>query len=976
LILVAACQAPAPQPPELPLGAAITPAPGEGLPASWWIPLQPGEAFRATVGQLGVDVVVDLLRLDGEPLLTVDRNIGRFGPEAVCFVAGEGPGVVLRIRAFSETASRSPRASSYRLVLEHRGPARKEDRGCAEALQTFVTVVQRSPGADLVRLLGTAESVRVRWEALGFAFEQAVVGAEMASLAGEMEDLPAAVRYREEALATLESVSPGEPGSAEAMGVASLRALLLNGLGLGYQRQGKPAAAERCYTEALKIYEGLGDVTAQARLLNNRARILSARGAAHEAMEIYRRVVEIARREGDRTLEGVAQLNLGSTLSSMGEYLRALDALSEALEIFQEIEDPGRQATTSTHIGWVHTLEGRQRTALEWYEKALRLAEADGALAVELEARDRMGTALRKLGRLDEARSSYRRALELSHDLERTVDEANVLANLGWLEVEAERPEEALEHLHAARRLVETLGHPDLWSYTLMGLAGAYRQLGGLDEALGWMERADELVEEERALARSRGYRLLGVPLWPDYRELLVDLLMELDAERPGGGYARRAFEEADLARARNLYETLQDALAHLRDDAPPELLARERSLHEEIGELRRTGEGAALRERLAELEEVRAEIRRASPRLTELRDPEAVSVTELQGLLEPGTVLLSYFLGEKRSFAFLVGARTFTTVELAGREEIDRQARAVYESLRATSSFSSQLALTAPALSEAILARVAPHLETLETQRILVAADGMLHYLPFGALPWPGETDTLLLDRFELVSVPSATVAATLRRSARGPWSLPVRAAVLADPVYPPGGPLPSLPYSRQEAEAIEKTLAPSLGPDRVRLALGSDARPELLTGGELAQTGLLHFASHALIDEQQPELSRIALTGGDVSLHEIYSLELAAEMVVLSGCRTALGEAVHGEGLVGLTRGFFHAGVPRVVVSLWPVDDLATALLMERFYQGLAEGLAPAAALARAQGEMRRTPGREAPVHWAGFVLQGDWR
>lgn len=992
-LFLLSCQpsTPAPRPPELPLETAMAPGPGEGLPASWWIPLRAGESFRATVVQLGVDVVVDLLRPDGELLLSVDRNIGRLGPETVCFVddrkveradtsTDESAGIVLRIRRFSP-ASGPSRAIPYKLTLEHQGPAQQTDRDCAQALRAYLTVVQRSPDDDPTALLALAETAEQRWAAAGLPFERAVVRAEMAALAHERKDLSAEIRYREQALALLDHVTSDGPNEVDVEGVASLHALLLNDLGLAYGTRGEPEAAERCFTRALSLYESLGDLTAQATVLNNRARLLAAQGAAHEAMEVYRRVGAIAAREGAPRLQAFADLNLGSTLSSMGDLPRAQDALSDALELFLEIGDQEGQATTSTAIGWVHTLQGRQHTAMEWYGRALRLAEETDTPAVETEARDRMGTALRKLGRFDEARDSYRRALELSRGLERPVDAAHVLANLGWLEVEAGRPREAIERLTAARALFEELGHPDPLSYTLAGLAGAYRQLGRLDEALAWMENAGELVEEERGLARSRGHRLLGVPLWPDYRELLVDLLIELDAEHPGEGYDRRAFQEADLARARHLSETLQDAFAHLRDEAPPELLARERALQEVIRRRHSEGEdaegqGAALRGLLAELEDVRSAIRRTSPRLADLSDPKAVSVEELQGLLEPGTLLLSYFLGDERSFAFLVSVDTFAVVELAPRDQLDRLARAVYEALRAPHGASTQLALTAPALSESILAPVLPHLERAGTERILVAADGMLHYLPFAALPWPGDTDLLMLDRFELISVPSATVAVTLRRSGRGAWTLPDRVAVLADPDYPPGGSLPPLPHSRQEAEAIERTLSPLLGRDRIRLALGAEARPELVTGGELVGTGLLHVASHALIDERQPELSRIALSGGELSLHEILGLNLGAELVVLSGCRTALGESVRGEGLVGLTRGFFHAGVPRLVVSLWPVDDLATAQWMERFYEGLAQGLRPAAALARAQEEMRHTPGREAPVHWAGFVLQGDWR
>jgi CHAT domain-containing protein len=114
-----------------------------------------------------------------------------------------------------------------------------------------------------------------------------------------------------------------------------------------------------------------------------------------------------------------------------------------------------------------------------------------------------------------------------------------------------------------------------------------------------------------------------------------------------------------------------------------------------------------------------------------------------------------------------------------------------------------------------------------------------------------------------------------------------------------------------------------------------------------------------------------------GFVMVPDIYDMTLNADVVVLSGCQTALGKNVRGEGPIGLARAFMYAGVPRVVASLWPVDDLATAELMKRFYRGmLVNRLAPAAALRRAQQELAADRSWASPYFWAPFVLQGDWR
>jgi len=126
---------------------------------------------------------------------------------------------------------------------------------------------------------------------------------------------------------------------------------------------------------------------------------------------------------------------------------------------------------------------------------------------------------------------------------------------------------------------------------------------------------------------------------------------------------------------------------------------------------------------------------------------------------------------------------------------------------------------------------------------------------------------------------------------------------------------------------------------------------------------------------------LSRVDAAGrprdGYLRPRDVYGLDLDAELVVLSGCRTALGREVRGEGLLGLTRGFLYAGAARVVASLWWVDDRATAELMARFYRGLwAERRRPADALRRARLALAAERRFRDPFYWGPFVLQGDWR
>ena len=156
--------------------------------------------------------------------------------------------------------------------------------------------------------------------------------------------------------------------------------------------------------------------------------------------------------------------------------------------------------------------------------------------------------------------------------------------------------------------------------------------------------------------------------------------------------------------------------------------------------------------------------------------------------------------------------------------------------------------------------------------------------------------------------------------------------------------------------------------------------------TSPELGRYRYVHFATHGYIDSERPGLSALVLSlvdkdgrpqDGFLRANEIYNLSLPAELVVLSACQSGLGKEVRGEGLIGLTRGFMYAGTPRVVVSLWNVNDRATSELMARFYTRMLKGgERPAAALRRAQVEMLEGGRWASPYYWAAFTLQGEWR
>ena len=318
-----------------------------------------------------------------------------------------------------------------------------------------------------------------------------------------------------------------------------------------------------------------------------------------------------------------------------------------------------------------------------------------------------------------------------------------------------------------------------------------------------------------------------------------------------------------------------------------------------------------------------------------------------------------------------------------------------------------------------------------LRGKRLLIVGDGALQYIPFAALPEPASSinktavaNSPLLIHHEIVNLPSASTLAVLRQDLSGRRLATKAVAILADPVFdksdmrvkttgaalksstqssPANGnalerdieramedldgnsrfPPLRLNAAHWEAEEISK-----LVPERERMqALDFAANRQTVTSPELGQYRIVHFATHAFNNSVHPELSGIVLSlvnergepqDGFLRLSEIFNLKLPTELVVLSGCQTGLGKEVKGEGLIGMTRGFMYAGAPRMVVSLWSVDDRATSALMARFYKRMLGGQKqpPSAALRAAQIEMWKETGWKAPYFWAGFIFQGEWK
>ena len=806
-------------------------------------------------------------------------------------------------------------------------------------------------------------------------------------------------------------------------------ATLRNNLALLHEAAGEYHTALAFFQEALEAYDLLGRTGFSAKALQNMGRIhqrlrdpVFARDFYHQALS---RMVE-----AEDLLGRIGVLHaLGDLHVEQRELIEARRVSEQALLLSRDAKSLSLLAGTLSRIGDLHLLEGKPEAALRPLEESRQLHRSSGHRWGEARVLASLAKSYAGLGEEEQALDLLFEATVLNEAIgnrsglaESHFQIARIERDRGNLEAARSAIEQAEAVLDAVRLLIGTDDLRALFSAT----SRPYHELH-VEILMAQHRRrpeeghdAEALRESERARSRSLLEILAEAELAPG-PEVPVELLAE----------------RASLLGRLNAKEIERQILLADEDSSPTSLFRVKLDLERLLTSLR----------------DAEHRIREQSPRYAALTHPHPVTAGEIQrSLLDGETALLEYSLGEERSFLWVVSEDGFRSYELAGRAEIETPARCFQwlitaygappsgealapegaaclgerlPSYRRSPPGESPLSIrhrrrlaishafdrTAIELARLVLAPAAT--DRPLAHRLVVVTDGALEYVPFAALPGPGTGGRPLVMDHELARLPSASVLALQRTQ---PASAPPAAgelAIVADPLYGPNDPrvalaVPESPpltaadssvaergtfarFSRLDFSALEaEAIARFAGPGATYLAQGAEASRETVLSGALSGYRYVHFATHAVVDTQYPQFSRLVLSlvdfegrpreDGFLRLHDVYGLELdEAEMVVLSACDTALGREIRGEGLVGLTRGFLYAGAERVVASLWQVQDLATARLMEHFYRGVLEAkLPPAEALREAQLAILEDPdGTFAfPYYWAGFVLQGEWR
>ncbi|MGH9940344.1 MAG: CHAT domain-containing tetratricopeptide repeat protein, partial [Blastocatellia bacterium] len=786
--------------------------------------------------------------------------------------------------------------------------------------------------------------------------------------------------------------------------------------------------------------------------LNNMGYAHSSMGRYELGLELYRKSRAISEELNDKGTLYSTLNNIATHYISHGRYAEALECIQKSLKIKEETGSVGDKqgiATRLLNIGLIYRRQGRPDQALEYYRKSLKITEELDDKLGTANVQNNIGVIYKSQGLYEQALEWFQRSLNRYKELKRNVNIARSLNNIGDAYRLQGRHDQALECLRESLRLRTENNDRGGMSLTLNNLGRLYQDQGKFAEMLEVSRRSASLAEEINAPEElwnaqeriGRALRALGQPVEARRSFLAAIATIEsLRHEVAGGGQQQQSFLEnrlspwlgmvellvsqkefaealtfAEQSKARVLLDALQSGRANLRESLAP----RERQAEEEqrrrlvalnsrlTSELRRDKpDSSRVAELKASVEKARLEYEAletslyvAHPELKVHRGQASIIKAEELTALLPDTpsALLEYVVADDQTYLFAItkaagqpGAEVRVYTIPIKRAELAKQIE----------SFRGQLAgrdlgfrASAGRLYQLLLTPARAQLRG--KTNLVIVPDDKLWELPFQALL--AEGDRYVIERSVVSYAPSLTVLREMKAKREKRRADAASSALLAIGNPAIGretieratlalrdGKLDPLP----EAEAEVKALGRLYGAERSKVYVGAEAREDRAKT-EAAQAGILHFATHGVLNDASPMYSYLALAPGDknedglLEAWELMQLDLRADLVVLSACETARGRASAGEGVIGLTWAMFVAGAPATVVSQWKVESASTRDLMLSFHRqaqaspaAAKSKVTKAEALRQAALKLMKNPETGHPFYWAGFVLVGDGR
>jgi CHAT domain-containing protein len=818
-----------------------------------------------------------------------------------------------------------------------------------------------------------AEAILNTWATRGTEFEKAITQTSKGFLYLNKGRYDLALENLQQALNRFQT--SGKKGTPE-------EAKCLSTIGLVYGSTRKYKQAEENHLMALQIREKIfGKDSEEVAASNNDLGLIYFETDPDKSLEyLDKALLTYKKIHGDNHPKiAIASTNIGFAYRKLGLFGDAIVNFENANKLWEKIYPNGHpnQALVLSYLGQTYSLMNDNKTALGYFEKSLALYKKSYG-----EKHPDIANAYNQLGILKLNEQNFKEALV---NFQKAII-ANVPYNIPYFSSEDLKRNPSIKEYYNGNGLLYSL------RYKAKSLESQYYgetlKRDNLELALSCLHTCDSLIDDIRQNSSDESDKMaLGEIANEVYEDAvrIAHAMSEVTFDaRP---LMEKAFYFAEKSKSAVLQESIADAQAKSFSGIPSALLEEEKNLKSTITLLNQKlslkpdpTEEKKLREELFSLnQKYHAFIKRLEkefPNYFNLKFNQSTpTVAELQSSLNEETGILSFFVAEesKRVYQFIITRKQFKINNLTMPEDFDKLVRGFNNSLL-YSDFD-----TYKRSSLALAKVLIPKLNSSIT-RIIVVPSGRLGTLPFEALPLNTKKHVDFKGTEYLVNkyAVSYEFSTTLMVQMNGVSARTGEASIyLCAPVkFPEKDNLSELPGTEAEVNTIAGLFGKT-----AHVAKFQDANETSIKKSDLSNYNYLHFATHGIVDESEPELSRIFLNGskqddGNLFSGEIFNLQLKADLAVLSACQTGLGKFSKGEGVIGLSRALTYAGAKSLIVSFWSVSDESTAELMTAFYKTILQNKTEnlPSALRQAKLQLIKDDKFSAPYYWAPFILIGD--
>ncbi|MDP8239811.1 MAG: CHAT domain-containing tetratricopeptide repeat protein [Candidatus Hatepunaea meridiana] len=648
-----------------------------------------------------------------------------------------------------------------------------------------------------------------------------------------------------------------------------------------------------------------------------------------KALEYYQRGLEISRETGNKYSEAKTLGNIGLIYGRLSDYLKALEYYQQSLIMRRKIKDRQGEGSALGNIGIVYKETDNYPRALEYCMKSLAIQREIGDKKSEFSTLCGIGNIYEQYSDYTKALECYKESLKITKEVNDKRRESWALYCIGELYYSQENYGTAVDYIQKALRIARDLDtYGDLEKYYTI-LLGECNIAQGLDsKAVVNFKEAIEMVENVRGKleveSHKRSYTARVSKLYGD----MVLALLRINEKEEAYSYIERG-------RARSFLDMLASGDVEVGKSKHSEFLHNDECV---------------------QVEDIKEE-KQYEPELASLITVNPLSLSEVQELLDENSTILEYFITEKK---LLVWQITRNNAQIYEMEVLSKDIKEIIEAFRETIALIGSTGNLSRELYKMLIEPAANH---INTEKLIIIPHGILHYLPFQALQ--DQNGEFLLEKYRISYLPSASVLKYIIHKRRGKGS---KLFALGNPAITREDYKP-LKFAEVEVNMISKLYENS----------------DILTGKSATETNfrelaakydILHLACHSELNSAYPLFSGLLLApdnlqDGELDVHEVFTMDLNAYLVVLSGCETGMGHLTTGDELVGLSRAFIYAGTPSLIASIWRVEDESTGYLMESFYKNL-KNLNKAEALREAQIATKEK--YSDMFFWAPFVLIGD--